>query len=129
MRLIHTIAVTPLALCGAMLLLAGGRPSRAPDAPPTATAALVRAQPGELADTEWANERGATVDVDDRSGGTIRLPNVPWRFSDSPGVAVSGVPKFRGEDNRTILADLLGYDEERLDALEADGVLSSRIPK
>ena len=86
-------------------------------------------QPGELADTEWAEERGATVEVDDRSGGTIRLPNVPWRFSDGPDVAVSGVPKFRGEDNRTILADLLGYDEERLDALEADGVLSSRVPK
>ncbi|MFK7917920.1 MAG: CaiB/BaiF CoA transferase family protein [Ilumatobacter sp.] len=86
-------------------------------------------QPGELADTEWAQERGATVEVDDRSGGTIRLPNVPWRFSDGPDVAVSGVPKFRGEDNRTILADLLGYDDEHLDALEADGVLSSRIPK
>lgn len=86
-------------------------------------------QPGELADTEWAEERGATIEVDDRSGGTIRLPNVPWRFSDGPDVAVSGVPKFRGEDNRTILADLLGYDEEHLDALEADGVLSSRVPK
>lgn len=86
-------------------------------------------QPGELADTEWARERGATVDIDDRSGGTIRLPNVPWRFSDGPDVAVSGVPKFRGEDNRTILADLLGYDDERLDALEAEGVLSSRVPK
>ena len=85
-------------------------------------------QPGELADTEWARERGATVEIDDRSGGTIRVPNVPWRFSASPDVAVSGVPKFRGEDNRTILADLLGYDNERLDALEADGVLSSRVP-
>ena len=86
-------------------------------------------QPGELADTEWARERGATVEVDDRSGGTIRLPNVPWRFSDGPDVSVSGAPKFRGEDNRTILADLLGYDDERLDALEAEGVLSSRVPK
>ena len=85
-------------------------------------------QPGELADTEWAKERGATVEIDDRSGGTIRLPNVPWRFSNGPDVAVSGVPKFRGEDNRTVLADLLGYDDERLDALEADGVLSSRVP-
>jgi CoA:oxalate CoA-transferase len=86
-------------------------------------------QPGELADTEWAKERGAIVEVDDRSGGTIRLPNVPWRFSDGPDVAVSGVPKFRGEDNRAILADLLGYDDAQLDALEADGVLSSRVPK
>lgn len=85
-------------------------------------------RPGELADTEWAVERGATVEVDDRSGGTIRLPNVPWRFSGAPDVRVSGVPKYRGEDNRNVLADLLGYDDERLDGLEADGVLSSRIP-
>ena len=43
-------------------------------------------------------------------------------------VAVSGVPKYRGEDNRSLLADLLGYDDARLDELEADGVLSSRVP-
>ena len=86
-------------------------------------------QPGELADTDWARERGSIVEVDDRSGGTIRLPNVPWRFSGAPDVAVSGVPKFRGEDNRTVLAEMLGYDDERLDRLEADGVLSSRVPR
>ena len=85
-------------------------------------------QPGELTDTDWARERGVVVEVDDRGGGTMRVPNVPWRFSASPGVGVSGVPKYRGEDNRTLLAELLGYDDERLDALEADGVLSSRLP-
>jgi CoA:oxalate CoA-transferase len=85
-------------------------------------------QPGELADTDWARERGAIVDIDDRSGGTIRLPNVPWRFGDAPGVAVSGVVKFRGEDNRTVLSQLLGYAESKIDRLEADGTLSSRLP-
>jgi len=85
-------------------------------------------QPGELTDTEWARERGAVVDVDDRGGGTIRVPNVPWRFSSSPDVGVSGIPKYRGEDNRTVLAELLDFDDERLDALEASGVLSSRLP-
>ena len=85
-------------------------------------------QPGELADTDWAAERGATVEIDDRNGGTVRVPNVPWRFSAGPGVTVNGVPKYRGEDNRTTLADLLGYDDERLDRLEADGVLSARVP-
>jgi hypothetical protein len=41
---------------------------------------------------------------------------------------VSGVPKYRGEDNRELLAELLGYGDDRLDQLEADGVLSSRLP-
>jgi len=85
-------------------------------------------QPGELTETEWAIDRGVVVGVDDRKGGTIRVPNVPWRFSASPTVGVSGIPKYRGEDNRSILADLLGYDDARLDQLEADGVLSSRVP-
>jgi CoA:oxalate CoA-transferase len=85
-------------------------------------------QPGELADTDWARERGAIVDIDDRSGGTIRLPNVPWRFSDAPDVGVSGIPKFRGEDNRSILREFLQYDDAQVDQLEAAGVLSSRLP-
>ena len=86
-------------------------------------------EPGELTDTEWARARGAVVSVDDRAGGTMRVPNVPWRFSASPEVGVSGLPKYRGEDNRTLLAELLGYDADRLDALEASGVLSSRVPE
>ncbi len=85
-------------------------------------------QPGELTDTEWARERHAVVDVDDRGGGTIRVPNSPWRFSSAPDVGVSGIPKYRGEDNRSLLAELLAYDDAQLDALEAGGVLSSRMP-
>ena len=80
------------------------------------------------ASTEWAEARHATVAIADRMGGVITVPNSPWHFSDAPGVGVGGIAKYRGEDNRTVLADLLGYDDERLDALESDGVLSSRIP-
>ena len=85
--------------------------------------------PGDLADTEWGAEREVTVEVDDRSGGLIRVPNSPWRFSDGPEVGLSGVPKFRGEDNREVLTNLLGCDTMELDRLEAEGVLSSRLPK
>ena len=75
-----------------------------------------------------ARERHAVVDVDVRGGGTIRVPNSPWRFSSAPDVGVSGIPKYRGEDNRSLLTELLGYDDARLDELEAGGVLSSRLP-
>ena len=86
-------------------------------------------QPGELTETEWAAERGVVVDIDDRGGGSFRVPNVPWRFSDAPDVAVSGIAKYRGEDNRSVLHDILGYDESTLDDLESSGVLSSRVPR
>ncbi|MEM1332653.1 MAG: CoA transferase [Actinomycetota bacterium] len=84
--------------------------------------------PGELALTDWAAERQAIVEVDDRSGGTVRVPNAPWTFSDGPDVGTSGVPRYRGEDNRVVLRELAGYDDERIDHLEDSGVLSSRLP-
>jgi crotonobetainyl-CoA:carnitine CoA-transferase CaiB-like acyl-CoA transferase len=84
--------------------------------------------PGELADTEWGRSRGVTVAVDDRHGGSIRVPNVPWRFSAAPDVGVEPVVRYRGEDNRAVLSEVLGYDADRIDGLEAAGVLSSRVP-
>jgi CoA:oxalate CoA-transferase len=81
----------------------------------------------EIAESEWAEERGAIVEVDDRAGGTVDIPNSPWHFSK----AVSGVrgrTTYRGEDNRDLFGRLLGLDDEALDRLEADGVLSSRGP-
>ncbi len=81
----------------------------------------------DVAETEWAAARGAIVEVPDRAGGTIRIPNAPWHFS-AAGVGARGEPRYRGEDNRTVLAELLGYDAATLDELEAQGVLSSRIP-
>jgi len=82
----------------------------------------------EVCDSEWGSERAATVRVSDRGGGTIRLPNSPWRF-DGSDVSVRGEPRYRGEDNRTVLSRLLGLDDATLDRLEADGVISSRLPR
>jgi CoA:oxalate CoA-transferase len=81
----------------------------------------------DLADSEWASERGAIAEVSDRAGGTIRIPNAPWHFSGAD-VGLRGGAKYRGEDNRAVLAEVLGYDDATIDALEADGVLSSRVP-
>jgi CoA:oxalate CoA-transferase len=81
----------------------------------------------ELAETDWAAARGAIVEVSDRGGGTIRIPNAPWHFSASR-IGVRGEPRYRGEDNRAVLRDLLGYEDAALAQLEADGVLSSRVP-
>jgi crotonobetainyl-CoA:carnitine CoA-transferase CaiB-like acyl-CoA transferase len=82
----------------------------------------------EVCATEWASERGAVVEVSDRGGGTLRLPNTPWRFA-SADVGLRGEPRYRGEDNRAVLAELLEVDDAELDRLEAEGVLSSRLPR
>jgi crotonobetainyl-CoA:carnitine CoA-transferase CaiB-like acyl-CoA transferase len=82
----------------------------------------------EISHTDWADARGAIVEVDDRSGGTLRLPNSPWRFS-AADTGVRGVPAYRGEHNREVLRELLDISEPELDRLEAEGVLSSRPPR
>ena len=81
----------------------------------------------EAADTDWARDRGAVVEVDDRRGGVARIPQAPWRFSDAE-TGVRGVSAWRGEHNREVLAELLGLDPATIERLEADGVLSARAP-
>src|SRR6185436_3932198 len=61
----------------------------------------------EVADTAWAHERGAIASVDDRGGGTIRIPEAPWRFSDG-SARVRAAPAYRGEHNREVLEERLG---------------------
>ncbi|MFM7271248.1 MAG: CaiB/BaiF CoA transferase family protein, partial [Actinomycetes bacterium] len=81
----------------------------------------------EAADTAWARDRGAIAEVDDRRGGLARIPQAPWRFSDAD-TGVRGVPAWRGEHNREVLAELLGLDPATIEQLETDGVLSARAP-
>lgn len=83
----------------------------------------------EFTESEWVEETGAIVDVSDRGDGTIRIPQAPWRFSDGPDVGIHGEPRYRGEDNRTILAEFLGLDDAELDRLDEAGVLSSHMPR
>jgi crotonobetainyl-CoA:carnitine CoA-transferase CaiB-like acyl-CoA transferase len=82
----------------------------------------------DVCDTDWARERNVTVRVNDRGTGSIRIPNSPWRFEGSD-VSVSGEPRYRGEDNRSVLTGLLGLHDDEVDALETSGVLSSRVPR
>ena len=81
----------------------------------------------ELADTDWAVAREITVEVSNRGGGKVRIPNAPWKFSDAT-VTTAGSPKYRGEDNALVLGDLLGLSTEEVDALTEAGVLQRRVP-
>ena len=82
---------------------------------------------GELADTQWAYERDAVIDVSDRGDSTVRIPNSPWHFSGSD-TTTQGDAKYRGEDNRVIFSEIAGLSSEEIAQLENDGVLVSRGP-
>jgi crotonobetainyl-CoA:carnitine CoA-transferase CaiB-like acyl-CoA transferase len=81
----------------------------------------------DAGESVWAEERGAVVEVSDRGGGTIRLPNSPWRFSDAD-TGVRGEPAYRGEHNAAVLREWLDHDEVSIVAMEEAGALSSRPP-
>ena len=81
----------------------------------------------EASKLEWATERGAFLDVSDRGGGQIRVPNTPWRFSNAESGG-DGIAAYRGENNREVLRDWLAMGDEEIAELEADGVLSYRGP-
>lgn len=82
----------------------------------------------DAATSAWAVERGAIVEIDNRNGGSLRIPNSPIRFSDADA-GVRGSVRYRGEDNRSVLKAMLGLTNQEIDDLEASGVLSSRLPK
>ena len=82
---------------------------------------------GELADTQWAREREAVVEVSDRGDSTVRIPNSPWHFSGSD-TTTQGDAKYRGEDNHAIFSEITGLSSEEIAQLEHDGVLVSRGP-
>jgi crotonobetainyl-CoA:carnitine CoA-transferase CaiB-like acyl-CoA transferase len=81
----------------------------------------------DISRTDWAEHRGAITEVSDRAGGSVRIPQSPWKFSDAD-VRITGVPKYRGEDNAKVLRELLGFDDASIERLERDGVTSSHGP-
>ena len=82
---------------------------------------IVRTLPEALASAE-TRARGMVRDVDNRVGGTAPVLDTPYRFSHAKS-GVRGPAHYRGEDNRSVLQQLCGFDDARLDALEREGVL------
>lgn len=71
--------------------------------------------------------RESIAEVPDRAGGTRRVMRSPYRFARANS-GVRGPAPWRGEHNRTVLQSLLDWAPERIDALEAAGVLLSDRP-
>lgn len=93
----------------------------------TVLAAEVRSTK-ELSETDWANERGAFVEVDTGRGKTVTVPQAPWRFrSAETGVGTSA--GYRGQHNTDVLKELAGADDAELAALNESGVISDRPPR
>jgi crotonobetainyl-CoA:carnitine CoA-transferase CaiB-like acyl-CoA transferase len=83
---------------------------------------------GDVRSTERALQsltavaRAAVVEVDDRGGGSRRVIQSPYRFSDATSGARGGAPR-RGEHNHEVLGEWLALGVPEIDALAHRGVL------
>jgi crotonobetainyl-CoA:carnitine CoA-transferase CaiB-like acyl-CoA transferase len=63
--------------------------------------------------------RDMVVEVPLGGGGTVRMPGVPMKFSGSATPAFRAPPTL-GRDTQSVLAELLGYDTARIEALRGE---------
>jgi crotonobetainyl-CoA:carnitine CoA-transferase CaiB-like acyl-CoA transferase len=78
--------------------------------------------PSEVFDTEAAIERRLSVEIDDRAGGSRRVVESPYRFSNAEST-VRGPAPYRGEHNAEVLADWLAADAAEIERLTATQIL------
>ena len=78
----------------------------------------------EFAGSDWAKDWNAVVEVDDRAGGTVRMPGNPWIFSQSE-LPRPGAPAYQGEHNEDILKELQ-VPEQKIKDLQTRNILLSR---
>ncbi len=78
-------------------------------------------RPQDLGQIEHFRQRGTIRTVTDPLAGTFDIPGFPIKFSDM-GPELDLHTANLGGDNRYVLAELLGYDDARIDALAAAGV-------
>lgn len=66
--------------------------------------------------------RNMVVSMTLESGEVVRMPGNPMKFSDSAEACYTAPPRV-GRDSQRILSDMLGYDDDRIDALQYAGAV------
>lgn len=79
--------------------------------------------PADAHEDPWYWERGALTTVEDPFFGTIRVPGFPLHGSAIPRRETEPLAPLLGQHNREVLSEVLGYDDERITGLLAEGVL------
>jgi CoA:oxalate CoA-transferase len=95
----------------------------------TLTAARIPAvpvlSPEEVVNHPHLASRGAFPSVPHPGRGSVRVTATPFQVDERPSVPGGPAPYRVGEHTRHVLRDVLGYDPERIAALERAGVIQS----
>jgi CoA:oxalate CoA-transferase len=79
-------------------------------------------RPLEVFDSDWAQARGTSAEIDDRAGGRRRVVQTPYKYSDADAGLVPRIA-YRGEDNASALQRWLDVEDAEIRELTAAGVL------
>lgn len=79
--------------------------------------------PQDIIEDPHFRETQMMTEVPDEDLGSIRMHNVMWRMSRTPG-SIRHTGRTLGADTKTVLMDELGFDQTEVDALLAAGVIS-----
>ena len=78
----------------------------------------------ELVNDPHLIDRGMFTEVEHPKAGTIKVPNFPVKFSETPGEIRTATPLL-GQHNEEILSKVLGYTTEQIQKLEKQGVITA----
>jgi crotonobetainyl-CoA:carnitine CoA-transferase CaiB-like acyl-CoA transferase len=82
----------------------------------------------DIVEDEHLASRGFMVEWDQADVGRRRFPGFPIHFTDPAEIPMRGAPAL-GADNGYVLAEVLGYADERVAALAAAGVIATAPPE
>ena len=68
--------------------------------------------------------RKSIIEAPDQHLGTVAMPTVVPRLSDTPG-AVRHAGRDLGQDSRAVLREVLNMNDERIDALAREGIVTA----
>jgi len=78
----------------------------------------------DIFDDPHYKARQSIVEAPDQHLGTVAMPTVVPRLSDTPGT-VRHAGRDIGQDSRAVLREVLGLDEARIDALTREGIVAA----
>jgi crotonobetainyl-CoA:carnitine CoA-transferase CaiB-like acyl-CoA transferase len=73
-------------------------------------------------------ERQMFLEWEDPVAGRVKGAGVAPKFSETPGGVWRGAP-WLGQDNASVLRGILGYSDERIDRLRAEGIIGEHPPR
>lgn len=82
--------------------------------------------PRAMVDNPQMNARSFFTALDHPVAGRLRYPGFPARWTDRRQPLHTSAPPTLGRDSRRLLAELIGVDDVRLDALEAAAIIGTR---